>query len=160
MRVVDLGTLHVKRVCPAKGQLCAKCGKRGHWAACYRNEADGNRKLCKSDGRGSESNNWRSCGATSERNLKPRGQQVNQVDYNSKKEQFSFPINYIGERAYEYKVISERINGTVTRMLVDSGAPSTLLGKQQFHNLVRSGLRVNLMPEERNLGVYGNGCLA
>ena len=43
------------KVCPAKGKLCAKCGKGGHWAACYRNEADGNRKLCKSDGRGSES---------------------------------------------------------------------------------------------------------
>ena len=134
MRVVDLGTLYVKRVCPAKGQLCAKCGKRGHRAACYRNEADGNRKLCKSDGRGSESNNWRSYGTTSERNLKLRGQQVNQVDYDFKKEKFALPINYNAERACEYKVISKKINGTVTRMLVDSGAQSTLLGKQQFHN--------------------------
>ena len=32
-------------------------------------------------------------------------------------------------------------------------------GEQQFHNLVRSDLRANLIPEERNLHVYGNGCL-
>ena len=30
-------------------------------------------------GRGSERNSWKSCGATSGRNLKPRGQQVNQA---------------------------------------------------------------------------------
>ena len=123
MRVVDLHTLHLTRVCPAKGQLCAKCGKRGHWAACYRNEADGNRKLSKSDGRGSGSNNWRSCGATSERNLKPRGQQVNQVDYDFKKEKFAFPINYNGERACEYNVFGEK-----TTLTYDSEAQSTLLG--------------------------------
>ena len=33
-----------------------------------------------------------------------------------------------------------------------------MLGEQQFHDLARSGLRVNLIPEERNLRVYGNGC--
>ena len=32
-------------------------------------------------------------------------------------------------------------------------------GEQQFHNLVSRGLRANLIPEERNLHVYGNGCL-
>ena len=52
-----------------------------------------------------------------------------------------------------------KINGTVTRMLVDSGAQPTVLGEQQFHNLERNGLKANLMPEERNLRVYGNGCL-
>ena len=52
------------------------------------------------------------------------------------------------------------INGTVTRVLVDSGAQSTVLRERQFHNLVRSGLRAMLQPEERNLRVYGNGPLA
>ena len=63
------------KVCPAKEKLCANCGKRGHWATCCRNETDG-----KSDGRGSERNSWKSCGTTSGRNLKPRGQQVNQAN--------------------------------------------------------------------------------
>ena len=31
------------KVCPTRGKLCAKCGKRGHWATCCRNEADGKR---------------------------------------------------------------------------------------------------------------------
>ena len=52
-----------------------------------------------------------------------------------------------------------KINGTMTRMLVFSGAQSTMLGEQQFHNLVRNGLKANIMPEERPLHVYGNGCL-
>ena len=147
------------KVCPERGKLCAKCGKREHWSTCCRNEADGKGKSCKSDGRGSESNNWRSCGAHSGRNLKPRGQQVNQLDYDSEEEPVAFPINYSGERACEDNVIAVKINGTMTRMLVDSGAQSTVLGEQQFQNLVKNGLKANLMPEEITLRVYGNGCL-
>ena len=81
------------------------------------------------------------------------------MDYDSEEEPFAFPIKYNVVRAYKDNVIAVKINGTVTMMLVDSGAQSTLLGKQQFHNLVRSVLRVNLMPEKRNLCVYGNRCL-
>ena len=143
-----------------EGKVEGKCGKREHWATCYRNEEDGKGKSCKSDGRGNESNNWRSCGATSGRNLKPRSQQLNQLDYDSEEETFAFPINYKGERACEDNVIAVKINGTVTRMLVDCGAQSTVLREQQFHNLVRNGLKANLMPEEITLRVYGNGCLA
>ena len=44
-------------------------------------------------------------------------------------------------------------------MLIDSGAQPTVVGEQQFHNLVGSDLRTNLIPEERNIHVYGNGCL-
>ena len=40
-----------------------------------------------------------------------------------------------------------KINGTATKMLVDSGAQFTLLGEQQFHSLVRSGFNANLQPE-------------
>ena len=52
-----------------------------------------------------------------------------------------------------------KINHTATSVLVDSGAQSTALGERQFNNLVRDGLRAKLQPEERNLRVYGNGCL-
>ena len=51
-----------------------------------------------------------------------------------------------------------KINGTATGMFTDSGAQSTVLGEQQFH-LVRSGLKANLISGERNLRVYGSGCL-
>ena len=52
-----------------------------------------------------------------------------------------------------------KIDDTTTSMLVDSGAQSTVLGKKQFYNLVRNGLKVKLKPEKRNLRVYGNGYL-
>ena len=44
-------------------------------------------------------------------------------------------------------------------MVVDSGAQFTVLGERQFHSLVRSSVKAKLQPEERNLRVYGNGCL-
>ena len=87
--------------------------------------------MSKSDGRGSESIDWRSCGATSGRNLKAGGHQVNQLDYDREEESFAFPINYNGERACEDNVIAVKINSTMTRILVDSGAQSTVLGEQQ-----------------------------
>ena len=107
---------------------------------------------------GRASNNWRS--SSVKRNPQPRARQVNQVDYDSGEEPFAFPINFNGERACEDNIVAVTINGTTTRMLVDSGAQSTVLGERQFHNLVRSGLRLKLQPEERNLRVYGNGSLA
>ena len=56
-------------------------------------------------------------------------------------------------------MVMVKIDDTTTSMLVDSGAQSTVLGKKQFDNLVRNGLKVKLKPEERNLRVYGNGYL-
>ena len=56
-------------------------------------------------------------------------------------------------------MIMVKINNTTTSMLLDSGAQSTVLGKKQFDNLVRDGLKAKLQSEERNLRVYGNGYL-
>ena len=80
------------------------------------------------------------------------------MDYDSQEEPFAFPINYNGVRACEDNVIAVKINGTMTRMLVDSGAQTTVLGELQFHNLVRNDNKSNMMPEERTLRVYGNEC--
>ena len=66
---------------------------------------------------------------------------------------------HVQEEACEDNVIAVKINDIVARMFVDVGAQSTVLGENQFHNLVRSGLRANLIPEKRDLRVYGNGCL-
>ena len=143
------------KVCPARGKTCAKCGRKGHWAACCGNQADG--KKDKSGGRASKSNNWRASGVKCSPQQRPR--QVNQVDYDSRVEPFAFPVNFRGERACENNTLDVKINGTVSKMLVDSGAYSTVLGERKFRNLGRSGLRAKLYPEERNLLVYGNGCL-
>ena len=54
-------------------------------------------------------------------------------------------------------MVMVKIDNTTTSMLVDSAAQSTVLGKKQFDNSVRDGLKVKLQPEERHLRVYGNG---
>ena len=79
-----------------------------------------------------------------------KGQQINQVDNDGEEEPLIFPslMNFNGERACEDDVIAVKINGTVTEILIDSGAQSSVLGEQLFHDL----------PEERNLPVYDNGC--
>lgn len=38
-------------------------------------------------------------------------------------------------------------------------AQSTVLGEEQFKDLVRSGISVKLQPEQRSLLVYGNSYL-
>ena len=90
---------------------------------------------------------------------KSRNKQVNQVEYDSGDEAFAFPINFNGETACEDNVIMVKIHNTTTSMLVDSGAQSIVLGKKQFDNLVRDGLKAKLQPEERNLRVFLNGYL-
>ena len=81
------------------------------------------------------------------------------MEYDSEDEPFTFPVNFSGETACKDNIVAVKINGTATKMLVDSGAQFTVLGERQFHSLVRSGFKANLQPEERNLCVYGNGCL-
>ena len=56
-------------------------------------------------------------------------------------------------------MITVRIDNTISTMLVDSGAQSTVLGERQLNNLAKSGLIAKLQPEKRNLRVYGNGYL-
>ena len=97
--------------------------------------------------------------SSDKRDFKSRNKQVNQVEYDSGDEPYAFPIDSNGERACEDNVIMVKIDKTTRNMLVDSGAQSTILGQRQFNNLVRSGLKAKLPPEERNLRVYENGYL-
>ena len=143
------------KVCPARGKTCAKCGQKGHWAACCKSATES-----KKGGRvehGREHGKKRSSDV--KRDFNSRNKQVNQVEYDSGDEPYAFPINFNGERACEDNVIMVKIDNTTTSMLVDSGAQSTVLGERQFNNLAKSGLKAKLQPEERNLRVYGNGYL-
>ena len=70
--------------------------------------------------------------------------QVNQVEYESGDKAFTFPISFNGEMACEGNAIMAKIDNTTTTTLVDSGAQSTVLGKKQFDNLVRDGLKAKL----------------
>ena len=101
-------------MCPAKGTWSAKCGKRGHRTACERYEPDRKGNFGKIGGRTCESGGWRSGGATSGCNLKPRGQQINQVDCDSEEEPFVFPLNFNGEKFCEDYTVTMKMNGTVT----------------------------------------------
>ena len=145
------------KVCPAWGKTCAKCGGKGHWAACCKREAESNKDGSVRGGGARGGKQRRS--NDDKRDLESGNRQVNQVEYDSGEEPFAFPINFNGERACDDNVIRVKINNTATSVLVDSGAQSTVLGERQFNDLVRDGLRAKLQPEERNLRVYGNGSL-
>lgn len=84
--------------------------------------------------------------------------QVNQEEYDSGDEAVAFPINFNGEIACEDNVIlMVKIDNTATSRLIDCGAQSPVLGKEQLDNLVRDGLTVKLRSENRNLRLYENG---
>ena len=155
MHVRGQGISHVTR-CPARGKACAKCGRKGHWAICCSHEADG--KQSKTSGRASGSNSHQKSSVRCKPSLRPK-QQINEVEYDSEEKHFAFAVNFSGKTACDDNIVAVKINGTATKMLVDSGAQFTVLGERQFHSLVRSGFKANLQPEERNLRVYGNGCL-
>ena len=144
------------KVCPARGKACAKCGRKEHWAICCRREADG--KQSKTGGRTSGSNSHPKSSVGCKPPLRPK-QKINQVEYDSEDEPLAFPVNFSEETACEDNIVAVKINGTATKMLVDSGAQFTVLGDRPFQSLVRSGFKANLQPEERNLRVYGNGCV-
>lgn len=138
------------KVCPARGKTCAKCGQKGHWAACCKSDTESKKGGRVKEGRergGRRSSNVK-------RDSKSGNKQVNQVEYDSGDEPYAFPINFNGERACEDNVIRVKIDNITTSMLVDSGAQSTGLSERQFNNLVKSGLKAKLQPEERNLRVW------
>ena len=150
-----LGHFARDKACPARGKTCAKCGQKGHWAACCKSAIESTR--------GGRVENGRECGkkrsSDVKRDFTSWNKQVNRVEYDSGDEPYAFPINFNGERACEDNVIMFKIDNTTTSMLVDSGVQSTVLGERQFNNLVKSGLKAKLQPEERNLRVYENGYL-
>ena len=129
-----------------------KRGRKGHWAICCRHEAGGKQR--KTGGRASGSNSYQKSSVRCKPPLRPK-QQTNQLEYYSEDEPFAFPVNFGGETACEDNIVAVKINGTATKILVDSGAQFTVLGERQFHSLVRSGFKANLQPEESNLHVYG-----
>ena len=119
------------KVCPARGKTCAKCGGKGHWAACCKREAENNKGGSVRGGGARGGKQTRS--NDDKRDLESGNRQVNQIEYDSGEEPFTFPINFNGERACEDNVIRVKINNTATIMLVDSGAQSTVLGERQFN---------------------------
>ncbi len=125
--------------CPAKGQTCAKCGGKNHWAACCKSKADGFQRKEGSKQRTFQRNN----------------QRVNQVECEEALEPFASPV--IFSHSMQDNVVSVKINGTSVDMLVDSGAQVTVMGETEFEKLKSKGLKVNLEVENRKLRVYGDG---
>ena len=125
--------------CPAKGQTCAKCGGKNHWAACCKSKADGFQRKEGSKQRTFQRNN----------------QRVNQVECEEALEPFAFPV--IFSHSMQDNVVTVKINDISVDMLVDSGAQVTVMGETEFEKLKSKGLKVNLEVENRKLRVYGDG---
>ena len=135
------------RVCPARGKTCAKCGEKGHRAACCRREAES-----KKSGRARGKEGGKQRGPSDKRvDSKLGNSRVNQVEYDSRDEPYAFPINFNGKKACEDNVVMVKIDDTNKNMLVDSGAQSTVLGGRQFNNLVKSGLKREFFLRPRKI---------
>ena len=120
-----VGHFACDKVCPARGKTCAKCGQKGHRAACCKSDTES-----KKGGRVKGRERGRKRSSDVKRYFKSRNKQVNQVEYDSGDEPYAFPINFNGERACEHNVIMVKIDNTTTSMLIDSRAQSTVLERE------------------------------
>ena len=109
--------------------MCAKRGDKGQWAAFCRSKAESSELKAGREG-GRVSGKQRRSRDTSY-DPKSGNWQVDQVEYDSRTEAFAFLPT-----ACEDNIAMMKIDKTTTIMLVNSGAQSTVLGKNQFDNLV------------------------
>ena len=126
------GHLAIDRSCPAKGKKCAKCGRYGHFALCCQGKSDNYATGGKSDQR------WRG----SDRRQSNNASFVGDWDTSDSEENCAFPFEVTenqGETCNATRlkepVLEVNINGITTRVLIDSGSVSNLIGMEEYKEL-------------------------
>ena len=82
----NVGHFARDKTCATRGVTCAKCGDRGHWAACCRNETESKK-----------SGNKQRHSRDTKHDPQSGNRQVNQVQSDSGDKNLAFPINFNGE---------------------------------------------------------------
>ena len=144
------GHLAIDRGCPAKGKKCAKCGRYGHFALCCQGRSDNYANRGKLDQRRRGSDRRQSYNANF----------VGDQDASDSEENcaFAFADNQ-GETCnatcLKEPVVEVNINGIKTRVLIDSGSVSNLIGMEEYEELKAQGLNVKLEDCHKRLYAYG-----
>ena len=151
------GHLAIDRSCPAKGKKCAKCWRYGHFALCSQGESVNYANRGKLDQRRRGSNRRQSYNANS----------VCDQDASDSEENCAFAFAVTenqGETCnttcLKDPVMEVNINGIKTRVLIDSGSVSNLIGMEEYEELKAQSLSVRMEDYHKRLYAYGGKELA
>jgi hypothetical protein len=120
---------HYKRICSAKGKICHKCGKEGHFARCCKNRGQVKQAV-------NSMNNERSDSMVTSEDEEARYVFViNMPDVNQS-------ISQYGENGVNEHIpyIEISIEGTPIKMLIDSGSCVNLIDKDSYNKLSKIGI--------------------
>ena len=146
------GHLAIDRSCPAKEKKCAKCGRYGRFALCCQGKSDNYANRGKLDQRRRGSDRRQSYNANF----------VGDQDASDSEENCAFAFAVTenqGETCnatcLKEPVLEVNINGIKTRVLIDSGSISNLIGMEEYEELKAQGLNVKLEDCHKRLYAYG-----
>ncbi|KAL9967411.1 hypothetical protein ACROYT_G025630 [Oculina patagonica] len=132
--------------CPAKGKKCAKCGRYGHFALCCQGNSD-------------------SYGSKSKTNQQRPNHNTNFVgdqEVSDSEEDCAFAFAVTESREETCNVTSSKepvvevsVSGITTRVLIDSGSVSNLIGMKEYDELNAQGLTAKMEDCRKQLYAYG-----
>ena len=146
------GHLAIDRSCPAKGKKCARCGRYGHFALCCQGKSDNYATGGKPDQRQRGSDRRQSNNANF----------VGDRDASDSEENCAFAFAVTENQGQtcnatrlKEPVLEVDINGITTRVLIDSGSVSTLIGMEEYEELKAQGLNAKMEDCHKRLYAYG-----
>ena len=116
--------------CPARGEICNKCKREGHFAIC-----------CKTKKPEKAPNKGR------------RGPRVNRVEEVSSGDEFAFTI---ASSARDDDKLSVNVGGVNIKMLIDSGASCNVIDKELWNALKQQKIKCRSEKVTRTINAYGN----
>ena len=151
------GHLAIDRSCPAKGKKCAKCERYGHFALCSQGKSVNYANRGKLDQRRRGSNRRQSYNANF----------VGDQDAPDSEENCAFAFAVTENQGETCNatclndpVLEVNINGIKTRVLIDSGSVSNLIGMEEYEERKAQGLSVRMEDCHKRLYAYGGKELA
>ena len=146
------GHLAIDRSCPAKGKKCARCGRYSHFALCCQGKSDNYATGGKPDQRR----------RGSDRRQSNNPNFVGDRDASDSKENCAFAFAVTenqGETCNATRlkepVLEVDFNGITTRVLIDSGSVSNLIGMEEYEELKAQGLNAKMEDCHKRLYAYG-----
>ena len=146
------GHLAMDRNCPAKGKKCVKRGRYGHFALCCQGKSE----------------NYGTGGKTSQRWRVPDRRLYNSANFVGDQEvsdngedcAFAFTVTENREEicnvaSFKKPVVEVSVNGITTRVLIDLGYVSNLIGMKEYEELKEQGLNAKMEDCHKRLHVYG-----
>ena len=124
--------------CPARDQVCKRCGKRGHYPVCCKTQGSGRPK-------------WKTSDTTN-----PKVKTCYKVTGNRQgenRDDYAFTVDNTGNVS---GVVDLKVGGVaITSILIDSGATCNIMDKATWEMLKKDGVKCVSSRTNKKLFAYG-----